>query len=81
MVLPLTLLPAPRLARLPPAPGEARAPSFDHGVGDPVEGDIAVGRHHAVVVTEGNYLMLVSRCLAALVHAAPRRLHARRIGF
>ncbi len=33
-------------------------PSFDHGVGDPVEEDITVTTHHKVVLVEGNYLLL-----------------------
>lgn len=33
-------------------------PSFDHGVGDPVPGDIPVLPTHRIVVTEGNYLLL-----------------------
>lgn len=40
------------------AAGEGVAPSFDHGVGDPRAGDIAVGKHHRVVLSEGNYLLL-----------------------
>lgn len=38
--------------------GAASFPSFDHGVGDPVENDILVGKHHRVVVVEGNYLLV-----------------------
>lgn len=34
------------------------APSFDHGVGDPVEDDIFVSLQHKVVIVEGNYLLL-----------------------
>lgn len=33
-------------------------PSFDHGVGDPVDGDIEVTPVHRVVLAEGNYLLL-----------------------
>ncbi len=33
-------------------------PSFDHGVGDPVEDDIQVQAHHKYVLVEGNYLLL-----------------------
>ncbi|XP_024535263.1 putative uridine kinase C227.14 [Selaginella moellendorffii] len=33
-------------------------PSFDHGVGDPVEQDILVSPKHKVVLVEGNYLLL-----------------------
>lgn len=40
--------------------GQGAAPSFDHGVGDPRPGDIAVEAHHAVVVSEGNYLLLAA---------------------
>ncbi|KAG2484293.1 hypothetical protein HYH03_016839 [Edaphochlamys debaryana] len=35
-----------------------RVPSFDHGVGDPVEADIAIPAEAAVVVVEGNYVLL-----------------------
>ncbi|GLI67734.1 hypothetical protein VaNZ11_011936 [Volvox africanus] len=35
-----------------------RLPSFDHGVGDPVEDDIHVAADTAVVLVEGNYLLL-----------------------
>ncbi|XP_050945864.1 putative uridine kinase C227.14 isoform X1 [Cucumis melo] len=38
--------------------GSVYAPSFDHGVGDPVEDDIFVGLQHKVVIVEGNYLLL-----------------------
>ncbi|CAA6658991.1 unnamed protein product [Spirodela intermedia] len=38
--------------------GSVYAPSFDHGVGDPVEEDIFVGHHHKAVIVEGNYLFL-----------------------
>ena len=37
---------------------EVRVPSFDHGVGDPVEDDIAVRPRHRVALVEGNYLLL-----------------------
>lgn len=41
--------------------GGASLPSFDHGVGDPVEGDILIdSQQHAVVLVEGNYLLLES---------------------
>ncbi|AAD25806.1 Belongs to PF/01121 Uncharacterized protein family UPF0038 containing ATP/GTP binding domain. ESTs gb/AA585719, gb/AA728503 and gb/T22272 come from this gene [Arabidopsis thaliana] len=33
-------------------------PSFDHGVGDPVEDDIFVSLQHKVVIVEGNYILL-----------------------
>ncbi|XP_043693268.1 putative uridine kinase C227.14 [Telopea speciosissima] len=36
--------------------GSVYAPSFDHGVGDPVEDDIFVNPQHKVVIVEGNYL-------------------------
>ncbi|KAI7841354.1 hypothetical protein COHA_004972 [Chlorella ohadii] len=42
------------------ATGQAEAPSFDHGVGDPVPNDIQVGRQHRVVLSEGNYLLLAA---------------------
>lgn len=38
--------------------GSVYAPSFDHGVGDPVENDIFVKPQHKVVIVEGNYLLL-----------------------
>ncbi|KAK1287791.1 hypothetical protein QJS10_CPB19g01111 [Acorus calamus] len=38
--------------------GYVYAPSFDHGVGDPVEDDIFVNRRHKLVIVEGNYLLL-----------------------
>ena len=40
-------------------------PSFDHGVGDPVEGDIAVSPSHQFVIVEGNYLLLGAPLFAA----------------
>ncbi|CAM6093036.1 unnamed protein product [Calypogeia fissa] len=38
--------------------GSVSLPSFDHGVGDPVEDDVYVEDWHKVVVVEGNYLLL-----------------------
>ncbi|WIA36225.1 hypothetical protein OEZ86_007559 [Tetradesmus obliquus] len=39
--------------------GAASLPSFDHGVGDPIEDDIHIdAAQHAVVLVEGNYLFL-----------------------
>ncbi|KAL3702133.1 hypothetical protein R1sor_020155 [Riccia sorocarpa] len=38
--------------------GSVTLPSFDHGVGDPVDDDIRVEKRHKVVVVEGNYLLL-----------------------
>ncbi|XP_020590119.1 putative uridine kinase C227.14 [Phalaenopsis equestris] len=38
--------------------GWVYAPSFDHGVGDPVENDIYIGPLHKIVIVEGNYLFL-----------------------
>ncbi|XP_047335035.1 putative uridine kinase C227.14 [Impatiens glandulifera] len=38
--------------------GSVYVPSFDHGVGDPVENDIFVSVQHKVVIVEGNYLLL-----------------------
>lgn len=38
--------------------GSVYAPSFDHGVGDPIEDDIFVSTQHKVVIVEGNYLLL-----------------------
>jgi len=34
------------------------APSFEHGVGDPVEGGITILPNHSIVISEGNYLLL-----------------------
>ncbi|KAJ8627099.1 hypothetical protein MRB53_020406 [Persea americana] len=38
--------------------GSVYVPSFDHGVGDPIENDIFVSLQHKVVIVEGNYLFL-----------------------
>lgn len=38
--------------------GSVFVPSFDHGVGDPVEDDIFVNLQHKIVIVEGNYLLL-----------------------
>ncbi|CAM8976736.1 unnamed protein product [Rhodiola kirilowii] len=38
--------------------GSVYAPSFDHGMGDPVEDDVFVSLQHKVVIVEGNYLLL-----------------------
>lgn len=38
--------------------GSVYAPSFNHGVGDPVENDICIGTRHKIVIVEGNYLFL-----------------------
>lgn len=38
--------------------GSVYVPSFDHGVGDPIEDDIFVSLQHKVVIVEGNYLLL-----------------------
>ncbi|XVE77860.1 hypothetical protein DITRI_Ditri13aG0097100 [Diplodiscus trichospermus] len=38
--------------------GSVYAPSFDHGIGDPIEDDIFVSLQHKVVIVEGNYLLL-----------------------
>ncbi|XP_058084980.1 putative uridine kinase C227.14 isoform X2 [Magnolia sinica] len=40
------------------AQGSVYVPSFDHGVGDPVEDDIFVSLQHEIVIVEGNYLFL-----------------------
>lgn len=45
------------LARIK-ADGAGAVPSFDHGRGDPVEGDIRVSAAHRIVIVEGNYLLL-----------------------
>ncbi|KAK9087148.1 hypothetical protein Syun_029542 [Stephania yunnanensis] len=38
--------------------GSVYVPSFDHGVGNPVEDDIYVSLQHKIVIVEGNYLLL-----------------------
>ncbi|XP_009589139.2 putative uridine kinase C227.14 [Nicotiana tabacum] len=38
--------------------GSVYCPSFDHGVGDPIEDDIFVNLQHKIVIVEGNYLLL-----------------------
>ncbi|KAL5712396.1 hypothetical protein ACHQM5_014576 [Ranunculus cassubicifolius] len=38
--------------------GSVYVPSFDHGIGDPVEHDILVSVQHKIVIVEGNYLLL-----------------------
>jgi pantothenate kinase len=38
--------------------GEGCFPSFDHGVGDPVENDIHLSRQHRVIIVEGSFLLL-----------------------
>lgn len=38
--------------------GSVYAPSFDHGVGDPVEDDIFVNLQHKIIIVEGSYLLL-----------------------
>ncbi|KAG4120259.1 hypothetical protein ERO13_D11G132800v2 [Gossypium hirsutum] len=37
--------------------GSVYAPSFAHGIGDPIEDDIFVSLQHKVVIVEGNYLL------------------------
>ncbi|KAL2649599.1 hypothetical protein R1flu_017727 [Riccia fluitans] len=38
--------------------GSVSLPSFDHGVGDPVDDDIHVEERHKIILVEGNYLLL-----------------------
>ena len=38
--------------------GEGVFPSFDHGAGDPIEGDIRLTKDQRVVLVEGNYVLL-----------------------
>jgi len=72
--------------------GSVYMPSFDHGVGDPVEDDIFVSPLHKIVLLEGNYLLLdegLWRELAALfderwfldvdIDVAMRRVEKRHI--
>lgn len=40
------------------ANGHGMFPSFDHGVGDPVENDIEVKEEDKIVLIEGNYILL-----------------------
>lgn len=35
-----------------------RAPSFDHGVGDPMKDNIKIYPRHRIILSEGNYLLL-----------------------
>jgi pantothenate kinase len=63
--------------------GAAEAvPSFDHGVGDPVAGDIAVLPKHRIIISEGNYLLLGVQppCVRrrSLVQSPQQALLARR---
>ena len=37
---------------------EVLLPSFQHGVGDPVEDSLVVATHHTLVLVEGNYLLI-----------------------
>ncbi|KAF8059450.1 uridine kinase [Scenedesmus sp. PABB004] len=47
--------------------GAAALPSFDHALGDPVPGDAVIdAARHAVVLVEGNYLLLRDEPWAAL---------------
>lgn len=57
---PWTFDPARLLSRLTALrrQGSVYMPSFDHGVGDPVEDDIFVSPLHKIVLLEGNYLLL-----------------------
>ena len=48
-------------------------PSFDHGLGDPVEGDIAVSPSHQFVIVEGNYLLLGAPLFSSSVMATARQ--------
>lgn len=43
------------------------APSFDHGVGDPCPGAVAIKPQHRLVVVEGNYLLLPLEPWASLL--------------
>mmetsp|Transcript_15894 Transcript_15894/g.20370 ORF Transcript_15894/g.20370 Transcript_15894/m.20370 type:complete len:284 (+) Transcript_15894:74-925(+) len=38
--------------------GKGSFPSFDHGVGDPVQSAIELKDYHQIILVEGNYLML-----------------------
>ena len=38
--------------------GQAKMPSFDHAVGDPVEEDVNILQEHKIVFIEGNYVLL-----------------------
>ena len=53
--------------------GRGKFPSFDHGIGDPVDDDIAVEPEHRVVLIEGNYVLLGAR--APLIALALPKLH------
>ena len=47
-----------RIMAASPADGPIAVPSFDHGRGDPVEGDIVVEPHHQLIIVEGLYVLL-----------------------
>lgn len=50
-------------------PGAALSlPSFDHGVGDPVDGGVAVAAGAKVVLVEGNYVLLATPPWSALAN-------------
>ena len=57
------------------------APSFDHGVGDPCPGAIAIRPQHRLVLAEGNYLLLPqepwSRLLAGKGKSSPSLSRSR----
>lgn len=48
---------------------DVRVPSFDHGKGDPVDGDIVVPAHASVVLVEGLYLFLTDDARIAVGEA------------
>ncbi|KAI1497806.1 P-loop containing nucleoside triphosphate hydrolase protein [Biscogniauxia marginata] len=88
----LALARAVREQRLASSAPAILAPSFDHAVKDPRDGDIAIGPGHRLVVFEGNYVCLDRapwRDAAALMDArwfvdvdfavARRRLVARHV--
>jgi hypothetical protein len=54
---------------------EVLLPSFQHGVGDPVEDSIVVAPHHTLVLVEGNYL-LIGANFAVPLHIALPQQHA-----
>lgn len=66
---PLTQLAPPCCA---PTTGEALAPSFDHGVGDPRPEDISVTRQHRVVLSEARLVPRGCTCCVGCSSSAGR---------
>lgn len=56
------------------------APSFDHGVGDPVEEDIFIPHNVPVILVEGNYLLLETGPWGEIKGVSARKAAAVRRG-